>query len=126
MFWKTFHGMSAQYWNAILFVGLAAMWGSGFVAIETGLAYYPPVLYAALRNGLAAVPMFGYAVLVTDRLRPHGWREWLAVGASGALIIGGSQGFLFFGQQATTSAIAAIITGMVPILTIGFARIVRW
>lgn len=121
---QKFHKMGAQYRNVLLFVGIAAMWGSGFVAIKAGLAYYPPVLYASLRNGLAAVVVFGYAALVTDRFRPVGWREWLAVGASGSLIVGASQGFLFFGQQATTSGVAAIITGATPILTTGFARVI--
>lgn len=124
---NTYHELrkrGAQFRNVLLFVGLAAIWGSGFVAIEAGLAYYPPVLYASLRNGFAAVLMVGYAVLVTDQFRPHGWREWLAVGASGSLIIGAYQALLFFGQQATTSGVAAIITGITPILTIGFARVV--
>ena len=124
MLFQKLHKIAVQYWNVLLFAALAAMWGSGFVAIKVGLAYYPPVLYASLRNGLAAVLMFGYAVLVTDRFWPRGWREWLAIVASGVLIIGASQGFLFFGQQSTTSGIAAIITGMTPILTTGFARTV--
>lgn len=112
-----------QYRTIILFVGLAAMWGSGFVAIKAGLQYYPPALYASLRNGFAAVLMCGYALLVSNRIRPDGWREWLAVIASGVLVIGASQGFLFFGQQSTTSGVAAIITGTIPVLTAAFARV---
>lgn len=123
MFWQAFRRMSAQYRTTILFVGLAAAWGSGFVAIKAGLPYYPPMLYASLRNGLAAILMCGYAFLVSNRLRPYGWREWLAVIASGVLVIGASQGLLFFGQQATTSGVAAVITGTIPILTAGFARV---
>lgn len=115
--------MNGKYRKLITFVGLAMTWGSGFVAIKVRLAYYPPVLYAALRNGLAAV-IFGCALLTADRLRPRGWREWVTTVVSGVLVVGASQGFLFLGQQTTTSGVAAVLTGLIPVLTAGFARIV--
>jgi probable blue pigment (indigoidine) exporter len=124
MMYEKIRTISAQYRNVVLFIGLAMMWGSGFVAIKVGLVYYPPALYAALRNGFAAVCIFGYAAVVADRIRPYGWKEWIVTGMSGVFIIGGSQGLLFLGQQTTTSGVAAVITGMVPILTAGFARVI--
>ncbi|MFW5974294.1 MAG: EamA/RhaT family transporter, partial [Natrialbaceae archaeon] len=36
-----------RFRNAVLFVVLAAVWGSAFTAIKAGLEYFPPVLFAA-------------------------------------------------------------------------------
>lgn len=121
---ERYQAMNGRYRELITFVGLAMTWGSGFVAIKVGLAYYPPVLYAALRNGLAAAVIFGCALLTADRLRPRGWREWVTTAVSGVLVVGASQGFLFLGQQTTTSGVAAVLTGLIPVLTAGFARVV--
>ena len=39
-----------------LAVAVAAVWGVNFVVIHVGLAHLPPLLFSALRFGLAAVP----------------------------------------------------------------------
>jgi probable blue pigment (indigoidine) exporter len=108
--------------NLALFVGLAVMWGSSFVAIKAGLEYFPPLLYAALRFELAAVVVFAYAFLRADRLLPRGKSEWLSVLTSGLFIYGAYHALLFVGQQYVSSAVAAILVCTAPILTIGFAR----
>lgn len=41
--------------NAALFLALAAVWWSAFMAITAGLAYFPPVLFAAVRLTPAAL-----------------------------------------------------------------------
>ncbi len=111
-----------RFRNAILFVVLAAAWGSAFTAIKAGLTYFPPVLFAAFRYDLAAVLMLAYASYATDRWRPRTREEWLMVGTAGALMIAAYHSFLFVGEQGTTSAAAAIIVSLSPILTTGFAR----
>ncbi len=70
----------ARYRNLALFLLLAAVWGSAFVAIKAGLAYFPPVLFAAIRYDIAAVlahlalaaSALGYLVYfdLLDRLGP--------------------------------------------------------
>ena len=111
-----------RFRNALLFVALAVAWGSAFTAIKAGLEFFPPVLFAAFRYDLAGILMLGYAVYVTDRWRPRSRSEWVLVGVSGALMIAAYHAFLFIGQQGTTSAAAAIIVSLSPILTTGFAR----
>lgn len=111
-----------RFRNAILFVVLAVVWGSAFTAIKAGLEFFPPVLFAALRYDLAGLLMLGYAVYVTNRWLPSGRDEWLLVGIGGTFMIAGYHAFLFIGQQGTTSAAAAIIVSLSPILTTGFAR----
>lgn len=111
-----------RFRNAGLFVVLSVAWGSAFTAIKAGLAFFPPVLFAAFRYDLAGALMLGYAVYATDRWRPRGQNEWLLVGTGGALLIAAYHAFLFVGEQGTTSAAAAVVVSLSPILTTGFAR----
>lgn len=111
-----------RFRNAILFAALAVAWGGAFTAIKAGLEFFPPVLFAALRYDLAGVLMLGYAGYATDRWRPRTREEWVLVGIGGAFMIAAYHAFLFVGEQGTTSAAAAIVVSLSPILTTGFAR----
>jgi drug/metabolite transporter (DMT)-like permease len=108
--------------NTLLFLALAVMWGAAFTAIKAGLDYFPPVLFAAVRYDLAGVIMLGYAAYATDRWRPRTSEEYQAVLVGGTLLIAAYHAFLFVGEQGTTSAAAAIVVSLSPILTTGFAR----
>ena len=110
--------------SVALFMILAAVWGSAFMAINAGLAYFPPVLFAALRFDIAGIVMLGYAALVVDDPIPRGRDEWRVVAASATLIIAGYHALLFIGESdpAVTSAIAAVIISLSPVLTTVFAR----
>ncbi len=112
----------SQYRTIGLFLTLAAVWGSAFVAISAGLAHYPPVLFAALRYDIAALFMLGYAAYATDSWRPHGQTEWTTVLVGAVFLIAAYHAFLFIGQQHTTAATAAIVVSLSPVLTTGFAR----
>jgi len=107
-----------------LFLVLAAVWGSAFMAINAGLAYFPPVLFAALRFDIAGVVMLGYAAYVVDDPIPRGRDEWTVVAIGATLIIAGYHALLFIGESdpAVTSAIAAVIISLSPVLTTVFAR----
>ena len=111
--------------NVLLFVVLAVVWGSAFTAIKAGLDFFPPVLFAAFRFDVAGVVMLGYAAYVTDRWRPRSREEWAVVAAGGSLMIAAYHAFLFVGEQqeGVTSAAAAIVVSLSPILTTGFARV---
>lgn len=111
-----------RYRNFILFIVLAAVWGSAFMAIKAGLEFFPPVLFAAIRYDVAGVIMLAYAAFVADRWRPQTREEWTLVTISGILMIAAYHAFLFVGEQETTSAAAAVIVSLSPILTTGFAR----
>lgn len=103
---------------AFLFMGIA--FGSAFPAIKAGLADAPPLLFAAARFYLSALLLVGYAALVLREWRPRERADWLAVLAGGVFTIGGA-GFLYLGQQYTTSGVAAIIYSLGPVLTVVFA-----
>ncbi|MHB9286745.1 DMT family transporter [Halobacteriales archaeon Cl-PHB] len=112
----------ARYRNLWLFLVLSAVWGSAFVAIKVGLDHFPPVLFAAIRYDLASVVMLAWAAYAAPRWRPHGQREWAAVAVGASLMIAAYHAFLFVGEQYTTSAAAAIVVSLSPILTTAFAR----
>nr|WP_193570191.1 DMT family transporter [Halorussus sp. JP-T4] len=107
-----------------MFVALAAVWGSAFMAIKVGLEYFPPVLFAAIRYDIAGVLMLGYAAYATDRWRPRTRGEWQLVLVGATLLIAGYHAFLFVGEgyDGVTSAVAAVVVSLSPVLTTGFAR----
>ena len=110
--------------NLALFVLLAAVWGSAFMAIKAGLDYFPPVLFAAIRYDIAGVVMLAYAAYVVDDPIPRGRTQWAVVGVGSVLLIAGYHVLLFIGETdpAVTSAAAAVIVSLSPVLTTGFAR----
>ncbi|MFW5956564.1 MAG: DMT family transporter [Halorhabdus sp.] len=112
-----------RYRNAVLFVSLAAIWGSAFMAIKAGLAVLPPVLFAAIRYDIAGVLVLGYAALVTDPF-PNDVRDLAAIAVAATLLIAGYHALLFVGEQSTTSAAAAVVVSLSPVLTTGIARVV--
>ncbi|WP_435183384.1 DMT family transporter [Halobellus sp. EA9] len=114
-----------RYRNLLLFVLLAAAWGSAFMAIKAGLAYIPPVLFAALRYDVAGVLMLGYAFYATDQPIPESRGQWALVAVGATLLIAGYHTLLFIGETdpAVTSAAAAVIVSLSPVLTTGFARL---
>ncbi|WP_254546019.1 DMT family transporter [Halomarina pelagica] len=107
--------------NGVLFVILAAVWGTSFVAIEVGLEHFPPLLFAALRYAVAGAIVLGYATLTTDRWRPVTRDDWTAVGVVGAFVIAGYHGLLYLGELHVPGAIAAVIVSLSPVLTAVFA-----
>ena len=112
----------STYRNLGLFLLLSALWGSAFMAIKAGLAAFPPVLFAALRYDIAGIVMLAYAAVRTNQWRPHGRGEWATVAVGASLMIAAYHAFLFVGEQGTTSAAAAVIVSLSPVLTTVFAR----
>ncbi|MDG5759355.1 DMT family transporter [Natronococcus sp. A-GB1] len=109
------------YGDILLFSILAICWGTSFVAIEIGLEYVPPLLFAGLRYGVAGLIVFGYAAVVTDRLRPVDRTEWLSVGVAGLFLIAFYHALLYVGELYVSGAIAATVASTAPILTAAFA-----
>ncbi|ERG94949.1 MAG: permeases of the drug/metabolite transporter (DMT) superfamily [Haloquadratum walsbyi J07HQW2] len=114
-----------RYQTIVLFIILAGAWGSAFMAIKAGLAYIPPVLFAALRYDIAGILMLGYALRKTNQPVPRTRAGWASVGAGATLIFAGYHALLFIGETdpAVTSAAAAVIVSFSPMLTTGLARV---
>ncbi|ADB60724.1 protein of unknown function DUF6 transmembrane [Haloterrigena turkmenica DSM 5511] len=121
---KLFDSVPNGYREAVLFSMLALCWGTSFVAIEIGLEHVPPLLFAGLRYAVAGVIVFGYAAVVTDRTRPRGRAEWLAVTVAGVFVIALYHGLLYLGELYVSGAVAATLVSTAPILTAAFAGVV--
>ena len=111
--------------DAAGFLGLAAVWGTAFVATKAALADFPPVLLAALRFDLAAVLLFGLALAGGRRIRPAGTGDLRPIATGGVLTIGAHHALLFSGQVYVTSAVAATLVGLIPVLTPMTTRLLR-
>lgn len=99
--------------------------GGTFVGAKAGLAYLPPLLFVALRFDIAAVVLLGYVLVTRSRgeLLPQTRGDVLGILSTGLFALGLSNVFIFVGQQSATSAVAAIIFSLNPILTPVFAAL---
>ncbi|MEU4561438.1 EamA family transporter [Actinoplanes sp. NPDC023936] len=97
-----------------LAVAVAAIWGFNFVAIDAGLDHFPPLLFSALRFGLAAFP----ALLFVGRPQVP-WRWIIAV----ALILGVTKFSLLFAGMATgmPAGLSSLVLQSQAIFTMLFA-----
>lgn len=114
---------SAQFTTAGLFVVLAAIWGGSFVAARAALSDITPVFLAAFRFDIAAVLMLCYAAVTTRRWLPDTRRAWTAVIVGGCLFVAVHHALLFAGQRYVTSAVAAVVVCLDPILAAAFGRV---
>ena len=99
-----------------LAVGVAAIWGVNFVMIELGLEQLPPLLFSALRFGLAAFP----AVLLVGRPTAP-WRWVIAVGLTLGVV---KFTLLFFGMDAGMPAgLSSLVLQSQAIFTVLIAAV---
>jgi drug/metabolite transporter (DMT)-like permease len=105
---------------AAAFGYLGIMWGSTYLFIKIGLAYWPPFLMAFARNGIAAL----FLVAVIQMLRrpwPAEWRGWWSPLAFG-VINGSAFALIFWGQRFIPSAQTAVLIATMPLFTLFLAR----
>lgn len=119
-----------RYRNGVLFLCLAAAWGAAFMAIKAGLGapgapgpfFETPVLFAAVRYDVAGVLMLAYATVVLDDPLPRTRTQVAEVAVGATFLIAAYHAFLFVGELNTTSAAAATIVSLSPVLTTAIAR----
>lgn len=105
------------------FVLLATLWGTSFVAIEAGLHYFPPLLFAGVRYVIAGAVVLAFAVLAPGRWIPRGRDEWLGVAVAAVFVIAAYHGLLYVGELYVSGAVAAVIVSLSPVLTATFAAV---
>ncbi|WP_440763971.1 DMT family transporter [Natronorubrum sp. DTA7] len=102
--------------DVAMFLSLAVLWGLSFPAISVGLESLPPLLFAAARYDIAAILLLAAAIVRVDQWRPTARNDLAAVVGGGVFLVAGN-GLLFIGQQTVPSGVAAILQGLVPIVT---------
>lgn len=109
----------------LFFAASSLLFGGTFVAAKAGLEYFPPLAFVALRFDIAAVVLLGYVAVTRSRgeLVPRTRGDVAGILATGVLAIGLTNALLFVGQQYATSAVAAIVFSLNPILTPVFAAV---
>jgi probable blue pigment (indigoidine) exporter len=112
---------NTSYRIVLLFLLTSFFFGSSFVAIEVGVKYIPPLLFAALRFIVGGGILLSIVAPVMDEWYPQSTRDVLGVVVIGLFIIGVHNAALNVGMQYISSPVAAIIFGLIPLLTTGFA-----
>jgi O-acetylserine/cysteine efflux transporter len=99
-----------------LAVAVMAIWGVNFVAIETGLDHFPPLMFNALRFTLAAFP----ALFLAGRPQVR-WRWIVATG----LILGVVKFTLLFAGMAAgmPAGLSSLVLQSQPVFTVLFAAV---
>jgi probable blue pigment (indigoidine) exporter len=91
-------------------------WGACFVAIEFGLAFAPPLWFAALRAILAGVALLGVG-LMRGRPMPAS-RSWPTIGLLGAVNVTFAFAAMFISTGGVATGIAAMLANAQPLLII--------
>ena len=88
-------------------------WGSSYLAVHVALASFPPLLLSGLRNVLAGVGLFFFALRRSAAL-PSGPQVRNA-GIVGTMLVGLSSGLLAFGMRSVGTGTAAVMVATVPL-----------
>lgn len=106
----------------LLLAAVVLLWGANWPVMKVGLAYIPPLTFAATRMLLGSITMFAVAAL-TGQLRLPTRHDWPLVLGIGLMQMGGFIALVTFGLQyvpAGRSAILAYTTSLwvVPMATL--------
>lgn len=101
------------------FAYLSLMWGSTYLFIKIGTAYWPPLLMAVARNSLACVCVVAVLFLLR-RAWPANWRGWWPPIGFG-VINGSAFALIFWGQPYIPSGQTAVFIATMPLFTLFIA-----
>jgi len=101
---------------------LSMIWGGSFMLIKLALVTVPPATIAAGRLAIAAGSLLIVARLTGIRL-PRTLREWAPFFVLGILSSALPFALIGWGEQRIDSALAAILTGVMPLATAALAHL---
>lgn len=94
---------------------LMLAWGSCFIAIKTGLAYFPPLFFAALRALGAGAVLLALAFLLKDPW-PQGWKVWLGIISLAVFNTAIAFAGMFLSVGTVGAGIAAVLSNTQPLI----------
>ncbi len=108
--WVANHRLMATLFVWLL---LSLIWGSTWLFIKLGLRDLPPISFAGIRFVIAACILL---LIVAARRTPlpRDRRDWGLIAITGFLAFTVNYGLLFWGEQRTSSGLAAILQTIIP------------
>ncbi len=97
------------------------VWGSTYLALHVALESFPPLLLSGLRNGLAGIGLFVFAM----RRRPAmpSLVEVRNAAIVGTMLVAASSGLIALGMRTVSSGSAAVMVATVPLFATVIAAI---
>lgn len=105
----------------IVWLVLCLIWGSTWLFIKLGLQDLPPFTFAGIRFVIAA---FILVLIIAFRRAPlpRERRDWTLIMVTGLLAFAFNYGLLFWGEQRTSSGLAAILQTIIPVFGLVIAH----
>ena len=99
------------------------LWSTSFVLVKGGLREIPPLTFAGLRYGIAAVCLAPFALRreVGKALRGLARRRWAELGLLGLLLYAVTQGAIFIGLQELPAVTVNLLLNLTSPLVAGLA-----
>ncbi|MCF6344339.1 MAG: EamA family transporter [Devosiaceae bacterium] len=110
--------------NIILWILLALIWSSSFLAIKLGVKDIPPFTLVAIRMIISTLIIVSILRIKSLKL-PRDMRSWvimIIIGLSGSII---PFVLISYGEIYVESGLAALLMGITPIITVLFAPMVH-
>jgi drug/metabolite transporter (DMT)-like permease len=106
----------------IVWLILALIWGSTWLFIKLGLEDLPPFTFAGIRFVIAAIILLTI-IIIRRRPLPTAWRDWALIARTGVLAFSINYGLLFWGENRTSSGLAAILQTIIPVFGLILAHL---
>jgi drug/metabolite transporter (DMT)-like permease len=112
----------SRLWLALLTIYV--IWGSTYLGIAVAIESVPPFLMAGVRFLIAGAVLLLWAWLTNGRrLAMPTRRQWLDAFIVGALLFGGGNGLVGFGEQTVPSGVAALLIALIAVWFAVFSRV---
>lgn len=105
----------------IVWLLLSIIWGSTWLFIKLGLQDLPPFTFAGIRFVIAASILL-LIILMRRTPLPRNRRDWGLIMVTGLLAFTINYGLLFWGEQRTSSSLAAILQTIIPVFGLVIAH----
>jgi drug/metabolite transporter (DMT)-like permease len=106
----------------LIWLVLSLIWGSTWLFIKLGLEDLPPFTFAGIRFVIAAL-ILSIVIVIRRRPLPRRRRDWGLMAVTGLLSFTLNYGLLFWGEQRTTSGLAAILQTIIPVFGLVIAHL---
>jgi drug/metabolite transporter (DMT)-like permease len=98
----------------IVWLLLCVIWGSTWIFIKMGLQDLPPFTFAGIRSIIAA-SILTLIAFIRGLKFPTQASDWKLLALTGLLTFSINYGLLFWGEQYTSSGLAAVLQATIPV-----------